>query len=179
MLKSLFVWLEGTSDEDFFREIVKPILRERYQSISTIPYAQQPDNETNRRVREVARSHEELDYLWFADLDPEQFPCVTARKNATTSRYPHLRIDRIAVVEPEIEAWYLAGLDGAACEALRIREYQNTNSLTKEDYKKLISSTRRSEIDFRMDILGEFSMEVAKRKNDSFAYFCRKYIEVI
>ena len=179
MSKSLFVWLEGASDEDFFRGIVEPILSDRFESISTISYAQEPDSETNKVIRGVARSHEDLDYLWLADLDPEQFPCITAKKDATVSRHPHLRIDRIAIVEPEIEAWYLAGLDGAACEALRIREYQNTNSLTKEDYNKLISSTKRSEIDLRMDILGEFSMEVAKRKNDSFAYFCRKYIEVI
>ena len=179
MSKSLFVWLEGTSDEDFFRAVVEPILGDRYELISTIPYAQQPDDETNKKIQEVVRSHEVLDYLWLADLDPQQFPCVTAKKCATMSQHPHLQIDRIAVVAPEIEAWYLAGLDKAACEALRIREFQNTNSLTKEHFMELISSTRRSEIDFRMDALSEFSLEVAKRKNDSFAYFCRKYLEVI
>ena len=176
MSKSLFVWVEGTSDEDFFRDVVEPILSDRYDYIRTIPYAQQTDVETNKRIREVVRSHEVLDYFWLADLDPERFPCVTAKKDATTSRHPQLQMDRIAIAAPEIEAWYLAGLDRAACEALRIREYQDTNSLTKEDFMGLISSTRRSEIDFRMDVLSEFSLEVAKRKNDSFAYFCSRFL---
>ena len=33
-----------------------------------------------------------------------------------------------------------------------------------------------SEIDFRMDVLSHFSVDVAKRKNASFAYFCKKLL---
>ena len=100
------------------------------------------------------RSRAALEYLWLADLDPDRYPCVTAKKNATTCQHLHLQVDRIAVVAPEIEAWYLAGLDRASCEALRIPECQDTNSLTKEGFSKLIPTKYRSEIDFRMDVLG-------------------------
>ncbi len=176
MPKELFVWVEGDSDQRFFEEIIEPLLSDRYASVHKGQYAQQPDNYTSRKLHEVTRSHTILDYLWLADLDPGKFPCVTAKKNALTCQHPLLDPDRIAVVAPEIEAWYLAGLDSAACEALSIPEYQDTSSVTKEDFSRLMPSTYRSEIAFRMDVLDEFSVEVAKRKNASFAYFCKKHL---
>ncbi|MDE2817397.1 MAG: hypothetical protein OXM03_01795 [Chloroflexota bacterium] len=176
MLKSLFVWLEGSADEDFFRVVLEPLLSGRYSAIHKVTYAQQPGAVTDKKIREVVRSHEILDYLWLGDLDPGKFPCVTAKKEAVVRQHAHLRPDRISIVVPEIEAWYLAGLDSAACTVLGIPEHGNTDGLTKEDYRKLIPDSFRSEIVFRMEVLSNFSMEVAKRKNASFAYFCQKHL---
>ena len=179
MSKKLWVWLEGTSDELFFTRIIEPLFKARYTAIHKNTYAQQRKSYTDSKIYEVMRSRAALEYLWLADLDPDRYPCVTAKKNATTCQHLHLQVDRIAVVAPEIEAWYLAGLDSTACEALRIPECQDTNSLTKEGFSKLIPTKYRSEIDFRMDVLDKFSVEVAKRKNDSFAYFCKKHLQVL
>jgi len=172
----LFIWVEGVSDQLFIERIVEPILSDGYTSIRKITYAQQPNEDTDKKIREVARSREVLDHLWLADLDPEKFPCVTAKKNAVMSQHVHLRPDRISIVVPEIEAWYLAGLDSAACTALGIPEFGNTDRLTKENYQDIIPDSYQSEIVFRMEVLSSFSVEVAKLKNTSFAYFCKKHL---
>ena len=172
----MFIWVEGASDELFFERIVEPILRDRYTTIRTITYAQQHDADTNKKIREVVRSHEVLDYLWLADLDPERFPCVTARKEDVVRQHARLRPDRISIVVPEIEAWYLAGVDSATCTALDIPEYGNTDRLTKENFQNVIPDSYQSKIAFRMEVLSNFSVEVANRKNASFAYFCKKHL---
>ena len=178
MLKILFVWLEGPSDEQFFEGTLEPILNSRYVSIHKIPFAERSTISINKKLHEVVRSNVILDYLWCADLDPDQYPCVTEKKRAEICRHPLLKPDRIAVVSPEIEAWYLAGLDSEACQALGIPEYQNTNSITKEKFKQLLPNAYRSEIDFRTEVLKRFSLDIAKRKNESFAYFCKRHLEV-
>ena len=179
MLKILFVWLEGPSDEQFFEGTLEPILSSRYVSIHKIPYAERSTTSINKKLHEVVRSNVILDYLWCADLDPDQYPCVTEKKRAEISRHPLLRPDRIAVVAPEIEAWYLAGLDSEACEALGIPEYQNTDSITKEKFKQLLPNAYSSEIDFRTEVLKKFSLDTAMRKNESFSYFCKRHLVVI
>ena len=176
MPRSLFVWLEGDFDEDFFNGVFRPSMCNRYASIKTNTYAQRPATSTEKKIREVIRSHAVLDYLWLTDLDPKRFPCVTARKDAVMRQHAHLRPDRISIVVPEIEAWYLAGLDSAACTALGIPEYGNTDGLTKEIFQNIIPDSYQSEIVFRMEVLSNFSVEVANRKNASFAYFCKKHL---
>ncbi len=179
MPKKLFVWLEGYYDQRFFEEIVEPLLRDRYASIHTNVYAERPEEETRKKVHGVTNSQAILDYLWVTDLDPKKFPCITARKSTATRQFRLLQPNRIVVVVPEIEAWYLAGLDSATCSVLGIPDYQNTNVLTKEKFREIIPRTYKSEIDFRMEILSCFSVEAAIRKNASFAYFFRKHLQVI
>jgi hypothetical protein len=178
MQKILFVWLEGSSDEQFFDASVAPILRERYLSIQKVLYAERSNISINRKLKEVVRSKAILDYLWFADLDPDQYPCVTERKRAEIYRYPLLEPDRIAVVIPEVEAWYLAGLDAEACAELGIPEYIDTGSITKERLKHILPTVFSSAIDFRTDVLDRFSLDVARIKNKSFAHFCRNHLDV-
>lgn len=178
MQKILFVWLEGSSDEQFFDRTVEPILRERYVSIHKVLYAERSKVSIDKKLHEVVRSKSILDYLWFADLDPDQYPCVTEKKRAEICRHPLLEPDRIAVVVPEVEAWYLAGLDGEACATLGISEYVDSNSITKEKFKQLLPNVYSSTIDFRTDVLDRFSLHVAKQKNESFAHFCRKHLDV-
>lgn len=175
----MLIWVEGVSDQLFIERIVEPILSDGYTSIRKIVYAQQPNEDTDKKIREVVRSHEILDYLWLGDLDPGRFPCVTAKKEAVMRQHAHLQPDRISIVVPEIEAWYLAGLDSGACTALGIPEYRNTDGLTKEDFQKIIPDEYQSEIVFRMEVLSNFSVKVAKRKNNSFAYFCKKYLSLM
>ncbi len=178
MPKILFVWLEGPSDELFFERALEPHLGRKYEKVFKSSYAERSTDSINKKLHEVTRSHAILDYLWCADLDSEVHPCVTKKKDAAICRHPLLQPDRIMVVAPEIEAWYLAGLDGKACAALGIREFQNTNSVTKEQFKRLLPDMYNSEIDFRMDVLKKFSLDIAQRKNESLAYFCRKHLEI-
>ncbi len=179
MLKILFVWLEGPSDEQFFKGTLEPILSSRYVSIHKIPYAERSTISINKKLHEVVRSQVILDYLWCADLDSDQYPCVTEKKRAEITKHPLLDPGRIAVVSPEIEAWYMAGLDSEACAALGIPDYKDTDSITKEKFRQLLPNAYNSVIDFRTEVLKRFSLDTAKRKNESFAYFCKRHLEVI
>jgi len=49
------------------------------------------------------------------------------------------------------------------------------NHVTKQQFHNLISETNYTELEFRLSILEHFSIETAKRKNNSFNYFCNKY----
>jgi hypothetical protein len=82
------------------------------------------------------------------------------------------------IVVKEIESWYLAGLDEKACRELRIRCFDNTDSITKEDFKHIYSNSihsRRPEIDFYLNIIENYDIDTAKKKNTTFRYFCDKF----
>ena len=80
------------------------------------------------------------------------------------------------VVVRGIESWYFAGLDNIRSKKLKIRRnFENTNNLTKEQFKTLIPKSFDSEIDFMIEILNLFSIEIAKNKNDSFKHFLEKF----
>ena len=82
---------------------------------------------------------------------------------------------KIIVVVKEIESWYLAGLDNKVCKQLKIKNFPNTEKVTKEEFNSLIPKKFTSRIDFMLEILKNFSIEIAKKKNTSFRYFVEKY----
>ena len=84
-------------------------------------------------------------------------------------------IARIAVVKAEIESWYLAGLDRRDAESLEIQHSSNTESITKEDFDSM-HEKYTSRIDFMTVILEKFSLDIAKTQNESFRYFCNKFL---
>ncbi len=77
---------------------------------------------------------------------------------------------------PEIEGWLLAGLDEKATKKLKVSYFDNTQNITKEKFDQLIPKRFDSRIDFILEILKHFSIDVAKEKNKSFAYFVNKYL---
>ena len=84
-------------------------------------------------------------------------------------------VARIAVVKAEIESWYLAGLDHRNAGSLEIWYSGNTESMTKEDFTRM-HEKYSSKIDFMTDILKKFSIDIAKTRNESFRYFCDKFL---
>jgi len=79
------------------------------------------------------------------------------------------------VVVKEIEGWYLAGLDNKVCKQFKIDSFANTDNVTKEKFNALIPKKFTSRVDFISEILKNFSIEIAKQKNNSFQYFAKKY----
>lgn len=79
------------------------------------------------------------------------------------------------MVVKEIEGWYLAGLGNTEAEKFKIRTFSETDTITKEQFNALIPKTFDSRIDFMLEILRIFSIEIAKQKNRSFRYCIEKY----
>jgi len=170
----LYIFVEGDRDEDFFERIVKPRLVDRYNKIIIIKYAQKRIEYINSYIRSILSMN--ADYIFIADIDNS--PCKTAKKEELRRRFRNLEQNKIIIVVKEIESWYLAGLDEKACKKLGIRCFDNTDSITKEDFRHIYSNSihsGRSIIDFYLDIIKNYDIDIAKRKNRTFRYFCNKF----
>jgi hypothetical protein len=173
--KSLYVFVEGTTDERFFERIIKPKFEEKYEYIYIYRYAESKNEKTEKFIESIEsrnKSAKDVDYIFVSDID--QAPCVTRKKQELLNKFPKLNKDKIVIVIKEIESWYLAGLDTKACKKLKIKPFNYTNDIDKEEFNKYIPKKFRS-IDFMINILDYFSIETAKQKNNSFKYFANKY----
>jgi hypothetical protein len=171
MEKRLFIFVEGGDDIRFFGRLIKPLLVPRYQSVELIAYACIKREKVSRFLKSVTRLGH--DYIFVGDIDFE--PSVEAKKHALACRFGELPGDHIVVVIQEIESWYLAGLDDEASARLDVPGLDLTNTITKEDFNRMIPPKFASKIDFMFEILKFFSLETAARKNRSFRFFVRKY----
>jgi len=118
--------------------------------------------------------HQGFDRLFVADLNAA--PCVTVRKNKLKEHYLALRDEEIIVVSREIESWYLAGLNTEGASALKVKCPPSTDQLTKEDCDRIRPSRFDAELDFLLELLRNFDVETACKRNKSFAYFCQKFV---
>jgi len=151
--KRLFICVEGNDDERFFNEIFIPKFKEKYDTVKIIAMG--------------------ADYIYLTDINDS--PCITAKKEETQSKYKNIDNDKIIVVIKEIESWYFAGLDNTVCRQLKIKNFANTDNVTKEKFNTLFPKKFTSRIDFMSEILKNFSIEIAKQKNKSFRYFVENY----
>lgn len=172
--KALYVFVEGNDDQLLFNSVIEPLLWDKYHHVQSIPYSEDKVEEIESFIRSVQSMREsmDVDYLFLCDIN--NAPCVTAKKTLITQRYRLLESDRVIVVISEIESWYLAGLDKDGCRKLRIRDLQDTSTLTKEQFNKLMPSHLPARAVFLQQILEHFSLEVAKQKNASFRYLCQR-----
>jgi hypothetical protein len=173
--RRLYILVEGNDDERFIERIIKPGLGKRYHSVQLYRYAEQTPQKIDNFIKSIVamKAH----YMILTDIDHS--PCVTHRKKLLKTKKIKNRLvgdDRIIVVIKEIESWYLAGLDQAALKKLGISyRDKGTNTLTKEQFDRLISAKYISRIDFMQEILENFRMETAKQNNKSFSYFISKF----
>jgi len=167
MVYRLWILIEGNDEKRFF-ETIKHIFEDKYDFIQTWQYA----GEQPKRIKNFLKSITAMNSDYFFLRDINDFPCVTARMESIKNKYG-ARIDanNIIIVVKEIESWYLAGLDDKARKELGIRTFHNTDNIAKEEFNNLIPDRFDSRIDLMVEILKRFSVETAKQKNKSFAYF--------
>lgn len=171
MKHRLFILVEGEDDVRFFGRIIKPLLKERYDSVEIVPYACTKREKVSRFLKSVRLMKN--DYIFVADIDNEN--SVRDKKQLLYSRYSEVEGRSIVIVIREIESWYLAGLTAGAAHHLGIQSFAETDMITKEDFNRIIPSRFNSRIDFMFEILKFFSVPEAVRRNQSFSYFSHHY----
>lgn len=169
--KKLFIMIEGNDDERFFEKIIIPSIKKSYDSTILTKYKQ--TKRKSIRIFINAINIMNNDYLYVEDI--HSTPCISVKKQKIQSQFKNMDENRIIIVINEIESWYLAGLDNKAAKRLTKRSFRTTDSITKDEFNKLISKKFNSRIDFMLEILKEFSVKTAKQKNKSFNYFMKKY----
>lgn len=171
--RGLFLFVEGPDDERFFKSVLEPLIEDRFKFIKYIQYAQQPKALIENIIRPL--KHTPNKYLFICDMDArgDSTYCITNRKDkehlAFRSNIPK---DRMLVVKEEIESWYYAGI--AESLSHNMKSITNTESLTKEEFEKLIPANFTSKTDFMIEILKTFSTEIAGEQNTSFSYLLKK-----
>jgi len=176
--KRLYILIEGDDDKRFFEKIIKPMFREKYNSVALWQYSRKKKAEVNEYLNNIKEKWD-ADYIFVTDL--ENMPCVTKRKQERQEEFDNIDDkDRIIVVIKKIESWYLALLDDDACRKYGIDSYNSTNGVGKGQFKNRIPKKfRGSGIAFMQDILKNHvnpaSIETAKQKNTSLSYFIKRY----
>lgn len=169
--RSLHVLVEGFDDEVFFTTILKPLLRSKYDLLRSYRYNTKPLESVKALMHSIDSMHD-ADYLFLTDLNAS--PCVTARRAAIEHKYKQrINPSRLMIVKREIEGWYLAGLDDEHARQLRLSPFRNTDGTTKEQFNSLIPGEFLPRNNFMQEVLRRFSIETARQKNASFAYFLR------
>jgi len=169
--KRLFIWVEGNDDERFFNKIFIPKFKEKYDTVNIIKYAKLKKERIDNFIKSIKAMG--ADYIYLMDINNST--CVTSKKEEIEKKHPNIDKEKIIVVVKEIESWYLAGLDNMVCNQLKIKNFANTDNITKEKFNALIPRKFTSRIDFMSETLKNFSIEIAKHKNNSFKYFVEKY----
>lgn len=171
--RALHVFVEGNDDRRFFEAVCSPLVQSDAEVVIH-EWASSPRERTAKLLASLphidARPDNEVAFLFFADANG--CPCPTVRKERLIERFPNLPQDRIIVVVRMIEGWYLAGLDGEACEELGCNELRDTNSVDKSGFEAALGEPPT--IDLMEHVLEHHDRNVARRKNASFAYFLRR-----
>lgn len=166
----MFIFVEGTDDDRFVEKVVQQMLGNKFTWIKTYQYAQKKRSKVRNFIKSIISiTSMDADYIFLTDIN--SFPCITAKKEKTRREYAGVNDTKIIVVVKEIESWYLAGLDNATIEKLKLAPYDTTDEITKEEFDSRKPRKFTSRIDFMQELLKDYSIEVAKSRNASFSYF--------
>jgi hypothetical protein len=172
--RKLYIFVEGDDDELFFERIIKPLFEKKYgsDSVEVRKYAKMKKEKVVAFLRSIRSM--KADYIFTTDINTA--PCISGRKEKVKNKFDgHVTGDRIAVVIKEIESWYLAGVNDEFRKKCKISSYSATDNITKEQFNSYIPKKFGSRINFMVEILEHFSVEIAKQRNRSFRYFLKKY----
>lgn len=169
----LFILCEGNDDRQFLERIFAPLLD--YDNVQYYQYAQR----TSKDVRSMVQSIQSMDaepsldaeYLYFCDFD--QSECITSKKREVTNRCHSLDPDRIFVVREAIESWYIAGVQEHERERLGISLPRRTDGILKAHFNNALPK-REPRISVMREMLDVYDLRMARRRNYSLDYFCRK-----
>lgn len=170
-VKRLFILVEGEDDARFFNYAKDLIFKGKYNFKQVWPYAKKKNKQVNNFLKSVKAM--DADYVFVSDINAEL--CITAKKNSLLNKYKQIDKDSIIVVIKEIESWYLAGLNDKNARTLSLKSFNTTDNITKEMFNDLIPKKFKSRIDFMIEVLSGFSLNVSNRKNKSLKYCIEKY----
>lgn len=170
--RRLFVLVEGRDDERFFDAAIKPLIANRYEHTEVWRYAERKRIRVAQFLTSISKMG--ADYIFIGDFDGG--PCITLKKESLMTRYGGLEFERIYIAKAEIESWYYAGLDEEQCSLLGLHHFDDTESLTKEQFNAQIPSDFQTRTEFMVELLSRYDHSTARRQNTSVEYIHRKFV---
>jgi len=169
---TLYIWVEGNDDVRFFTEIIVPFLHSKYATIMIQKWSKMKKEKIYNFIKSI-KSMPCADYLFISDINNQ--PCISSKKENLQKIFKIIEKEKMLIIQKEIESWYLAGLNDESSKRLKIKTYEDTNTITKEMLNCQIPKKYNSRIDFLLEILKSYSLDIAIQKNTSLKYFLNKY----
>ena len=173
MMRNLFVFVEGKEDITFVKNVLYNIFIQHSINIIPIPYQRTKNHEVKNLIKTAKTDH---DYVLLSDLDSHTYPCITSRKDKRIKELDgEITHDKIIIVEEELESWCLAGIDTSIEEYNEFVIPENIDSITKEDFDKIILNTSFNKNKLLNFLSFNFNSDLVIQRNKSFRYFLEKY----
>jgi len=167
----LYFLVEGWHDKRFVEQVVRTRIPADFEDAIVYEYAQNEPTHVRKLVLWLQSKANE--YLFLCDLN--RSPCVSDRKRRIRERFSCINEERIVVVARSIEAWYVAGLDEAAAQRLRLGLPACTDDFDKQKFDRMIEEAGfDSRTDFIEEILKGYDWQGAIERNRSLKYLARK-----
>lgn len=159
-MNQLFIFVEGSDDERFFRHFFPE------KNVKIIQYAHMSHQDFRKMIQSTCYI-DNADYIVITDADGAT---VEDKKNKFVDRHPHCDRNKLFVSQREIESWYLAGLNREETLKRKIKYIPNTNEVSKEQFEQLVPKGY-SLIHFKREILEIYDFCEARKRNESFNQF--------
>ena len=173
--KWLHILIEGDDDKEFFKRIINPMLKARYYPIVLWKYRKKKKEEVDSYLERV-KNDWDADYIFVTDND--KLKCVPGKRQEIQRIHGSIHDKRkILLVIRKIESWYLAGLSDDTCRKFGFSPLCTTDGVGKGQFKKLRNISSMPKVVFLQEILRNFDIETAKRKNESFRYFAEEFVK--
>ena len=174
-MDKLFVFVEGFYDKKFFDDILSILFQEKLSiTLFSIPYQIKKNVGVNNNIKNL--NSKNIPYIFTSDLDSHIYPCISSRKEKRKEKYPALDLDRIIIVNEEIESWFVSGVNNNLSQFSEFDIPDNTENLTKEDLDEMIENSHFiSKKEFLFEVSKYFDVELALKRNKSFKYFLEKF----
>jgi hypothetical protein len=168
MTKYLFV--EGYYDEIFVKKISEKLQVE--SEIKIVQYSRMRDPKVVDYLSSLIS--QKIHFLLIADRDIAQYNSINDRENELIRRYKHVNSGNYVLAIPEIEGWYVAGLNDKSIKKLKLKNFPLPDDCTKEKFIAALPF-QQDGTPIRNEMLELYDIHYAEARSSSF----RKFVSII
>ena len=168
MNKYLFV--EGYYDEVFVKTISEHL--QIKCAITIVKYSSMPDAKVVNYLKSLIS--QKIQFLLIANRDKDQYNSINDRENELIRRYKHVNSGNYVLANPEIEGWYIAGLNKKSVKKLKLKNPPLPDDCTKEKFIATIPS-QQDGTHIRNEMLELYDINFAQNNSSSF----REFVSII
>lgn len=165
MIEQLIIFVEGTTDELFIREVFNDELLRICHNYIIFKYSKRKKEKVIQYITTIKKI-KNWDYIFIADQDGD-----LNKKNNVISKYNNLEEKNVFISIYEIESWIIAGISEKILKKHKINyNYTDTSIITKEKFINIIPKTM-DKLEFISYILNDYDLENAVKFNESLNVF--------
>lgn len=172
MIEELHIFVEGSTDSLFVKEVFNDVLLKICNKYTIVEYANKEDKKIKKYIATIKKVPN-WDYIFIADQDGK-----LDKRNKILLKYSNLDDDKVFISVYEIESWIIAGISEKIIKKHKINfSSSNTSSITKEVFNNIIPK-RMDKLEFISYVLSDYNLKNAVNLNESLnifsQYLCNK-----